>query len=237
MLGQLFDFEGYGPAIFKGAIVTIELGLLSLVLSLVLGLLGASAKLARNPIPRAIATAYTTLIRGVPDLVMMMLIYFGGQVLLNAVTDWLYTEYGIDVFVNVDQFVAGVVAIGFIFGAYMTETFRGAFQAVDRGQIEAARAYGMTTWQVFHRILFPQMMRHALPGLGNNWQVMLKTTALVSVIGLTDMVRLAAEASKATHEPFKFFIPVVIVYLTLTSVSEWIVDRLYRHYSVSIRKT
>ncbi len=237
MLGQLFDFEGYGPAIFKGAIVTIELGLLSLVLSLVLGLLGASAKLARNPIPRAIATAYTTLIRGVPDLVMMMLIYFGGQVLLNAVTDWLYTEYGIDVFVNVDQFVAGVVAIGFIFGAYMTETFRGAFQAVDRGQIEAARAYGMTTWQVFHRILFPQMMRHALPGLGNNWQVMLKTTALVSVIGLTDMVRLAAEASKATHEPFKFFIPVVIVYLTLTSVSEWIVDRLYRHYSVGIRKT
>jgi arginine/ornithine transport system permease protein len=236
MLEQLFDFKGYGPDIFRGAIVTIELGLLSLVVSLLLGLLGASAKLSSNPILRGMATTYTTIIRGVPDLVMMMLIYFGGQVIINSITDWIYATYDYDIFINIDQFVAGVVAIGFIFGAYMTETFRGAFLAVDRGQIEAARAYGMTSWKLFCRVLFPQMMRHALPGLGNNWQVMLKTTALVSVIGLTDMVRLAAEASKATHEPFKFFIPVVIVYLALTSISEFIIDRLDRHYSVGVQK-
>lgn len=236
MLAELFDFKGYGPSIFEGALVTIELGLLSLLLALVLGLIGATAKLSRNPVPRAVATAYTTVIRGVPDLVMMMLIYFGGQVLLNAVTDWINERHDTDYFINVDQFVAGVVAIGFIFGAYMTETFRGAFLAVDKGQLEAARAYGMAPGQVFRRILFPQMMRHALPGLGNNWLVMLKTTALVSVIGLADMVRLASEASKAVHEPFKFFIPVVLIYLLLTTISEWIISLLTRRYSVGVTR-
>lgn len=236
MWTQLFDFKGYGPSIFEGAIVTVELGLLSLTLAFALGLLGATAKLSSNPIARGIATLYTTLIRGVPDLVMMMLIYFGGQVLINLFTDWLYEAYEYDVFFNIDQFVAGVVAIGFIFGAYMTETFRGAFLAVEKGQLEAARAFGMNPRQVFTRVLFPQMMRHALPGIGNNWQVMLKTTALVSVIGLSDMVRLASEASKATHEPFKFFIPVVIVYLALTSLSEWLILSLTRRYSVGVQK-
>lgn len=237
MWEQFFDFKGYGPSIFKGAIITVELGLLSLALAIVLGLLGATAKLSSNPLARGVGTTYTTLIRGVPDLVMMMLIYFGGQVLINLCTDWLYEKYDYDIFINVDQFIAGVIAIGFIFGAYMTETFRGAFLAVEKGQLEAARAFGMNPRQVFVRILFPQMMRHALPGIGNNWQVMLKTTALVSVIGLSDMVRLASEASKATHEPFKFFVPVVIVYLALTSISEWIIHALDRRYSVGLQRS
>ena len=234
MIEYLFDFHGYGPSIFKGAGITISVGLLSLLLALFLGLLGAVAKLSANPLARGIATTYTTIIRGVPDLVLMLLIYYGGQVLINNFTDWLYEQYDIDIFINIDQFVAGVFAIGFIFGAYMAETFRGAFLAVDKGQIEAGRAYGMTNWQVFNRISFPQMMRHALPGIGNNWLVMLKTTALVSVIGLADMVRLATEASKAVHEPFKFFIPVVLVYLALTSVSEWIIKFLERRYSAGV---
>ena len=228
----LFDFHGYGPSIMRGAWLTISVGLLSLMLSLLLGLLGATAKLSSSPLLRGIAHVYTTLIRGVPDLVMMMLIFFGGQVLVNMLTDWLYERFGWDIFINIDPFVAGVVTIGFIFGAYMTETFRGAFIAVPRGQLEAAIAYGMGPWLRFRRILFPQMMRHALPGLGNNWLVMLKTTALVSVIGLADMVRLASEASKAVHEPFKFFIPVVLVYLALTSISEWCIKRLNDRYSV-----
>lgn len=240
MWEQILDLngflKGYGPSIFEGALITIKLGLLSLFLSICLGLLGAVAKLSSNWISRAIATAYTTLIRGVPDLVMMMLIYFGGQVLINMGTDWLYEQFEIDIFINVDQFVAGVIAIGFIFGAYMAETFRGAFLAVDKGQIEAGKAYGMSGWQVFYRIMIPQMIRHALPGLGNNWLVMLKTTALVSVIGLTDMVRLASEAAKAVHEPFRFFVPVVIVYLLLTSVSEWVINRLNRRYSLGVVK-
>ncbi len=234
MIENLFDFHGYGPTIFKGAIITIEVGFLSLLLALLLGLLGASAKLSSNPISQGIGTLYTTIIRGVPDLVLMMLIYFGGQVLINDFTDWLFVQFEIDIFINIDQFIAGVIAIGFIFGAYMTETFRGAFLAVDKGQIEAGYAYGMTKWQVFSRIMFPQMMRHALPGLGNNWLVMLKTTALVSVIGLADMVRLATEASKAVHQPFKFFIPVVLVYLALTTVSEWFIKTMERRYSTGV---
>lgn len=228
---DLFDFKGYGPSIFEGAIVTIELAVLALLLSLLLGLLGATAKLSGNRFASGVATVYTTLVRGVPDLVMMMLIFYGGQVLINQFTDQLYEIWGWDIFIEIDQFTAGVVSIGFIFGAYMAETFRGAFLAVDRGQIEAAKAYGMNAWQTFIRIMFPLMMRHALPGLGNNWQVLLKTTALVSIIGLTDMVRLATEATRATHDPFRFFVPVIIVYLALTTLSEILIRHLHRHYS------
>lgn len=232
----MIDLHGYGPSIFQGAILTIEVAVLSLILALMLGLAGAIAKLSKNPFARTIATIYTTVIRGVPDLVLMLLIFFGGQMMMNEFSDWLYDEFEIDMFFNIDEFIAGVVTIGFIFGAYMAETFRGAFQSVNAGQIEAGYAYGMNRRQVFFRISFPQMMRHALPGLGNNWLVMLKTTALVSIIGLADMVRLASEAAKAVHEPFTFLIPVAFVYLALTAVSEWILGRLQVKYSAGVAK-
>ncbi|WP_372609905.1 ABC transporter permease, partial [Halomonas sp.] len=184
----------------------------------------------------SIGTLYTTIIRGVPDLVLMMLLFFGGQIGINQITDALYNQFGIDIFINVNEFVAGVLTIGLIFGAYMGETFRGAFLAVDSGQIEAGRAYGMNHWLVFQRIRFPQMMRHAIPGLSNNWMVLLKTTALVSVIGLSDMVRVAAEASKATREPFTFMIIVAAIYLLIASVSEWGFARLQKRYNVGYRE-
>lgn len=230
----MIDLHGYGPSIFNGAILTIEVAFLSLLLALFLGLLGAIAKLSNNFILNAIANLYTTLIRGVPDLVLMLLIFFGGQVLMNNFSDWLYEQYEIDVFFNINEFVAGVFTIGFIFGAYMTETFRGAFQSVEQGQIEAGKAYGMSPAQIFVRIMFPQMMRHALPGLGNNWLVLLKATALVSIIGLADMVRLASEAAKAVHEPFTFLIPVAALYLALTALSEWGLRKLKAKYSVGV---
>lgn len=232
----MIDLHGYGPSIFGGAILTIEVAVLSLLLALMLGLLGAIAKMSNNPIAKGVATTYTTLIRGVPDLVLMLLIFFGGQMLMNMLSDWLYEQFDIDVFFNINEFIAGVITIGFIFGAYMAETFRGAFQSVDKGQMEAGYAYGMTRAQVFTRISFPQMMRHALPGLGNNWLVLLKTTALVSVIGLADMVRLASEAAKAVHEPFTFLLPVAFVYLALTAVSEWFLKRLEIKYSAGVAR-
>ncbi|RKF17487.1 ABC transporter permease [Alginatibacterium sediminis] len=216
----MLDLHGYGPSIFAGAIVTIEIALLSLLVALILGMLTAVGRLSGSRVGNAIATAYTTVIRGVPDLVLMLLIFFGAQIMVNAVSDWVLDTYDIEYYININEFVAGVTTIGFIFGAYMAETFRGAFLAVDSGQMEAGKAYGMNKYQVFRRITFPQMMRHAIPGIGNNWLVLVKTTALVSVIGLSDMVRLAKEASGAVHEPFKFFIPVAIVYLAITSVSE-----------------
>ena len=137
---------------------------------------------------------------------------------------------------QINPFLAGTITIGFIFGAYMTETFRGAILAVPRGQIEAAYAYGMTRLQMFIRILLPQMIRHAIPGFGNNWLVMVKTTALVSIIGLDDMVRKAALAAWATRMPFTFYVVVAINYLIITSISvtalKWLEDR----YSLGVIK-
>ncbi len=222
------------PAIMRGALLTIEIAFLSLGLALLLGLAGASAKLSHHRSARWIGNTYTTLIRGVPDLVLMLLFFFGGQMGMNALTDWINDQYGSDIFININEFIAGVITIGFIFGAYMAETFRGAFQSVDRGQIEAGMAYGMSRWQIFKLILFPQMMRHAIPGIGNNWMVILKTTALVSVIGLEDMVKLAAEAAKAEHAPFLFFIPVALVYLLLTALSEIALKQLQNKYNLGV---
>ncbi|WP_111494456.1 MULTISPECIES: ABC transporter permease [Marinobacter] len=232
----MLDLHGYGPSLMKGAVVTAELALLSLVLAVVLGLIGASSKLSGNRGLYAGATFYTTVIRGVPDLVMMLLLYYGGQVMVNSLSDFLYYEFEIDWFIQFDPFISGVLTIGLIFGAYMTETFRGAFLAVESGQIEAGKAYGFSRWHTFRRIMFPQMLRHALPGIGNNWQVLLKTTALVSIIGLTDMVRIAEQASKAEHAPFKFFVPVAIMYLLLTAVSELFIKWLNSRVSVGIVK-
>ena len=230
----MLDFHGYGPELLRGAIVTTELAFASLALALAMGLLGASAKLSGSRAARGAATFYTTVIRGIPDLVMMMLFYYGGQVLMNQLSDYLYYNHGIDFFVQFDPFMAGVLTIGLIFGAYMTETFRGAFLAVPTGQIEAGRAYGMNRFQVFFRIMLPQMLRHALPGIGNNWQVLLKTTALVSVIGLSDMVRIAEQASKAEHAPFKFFIPVAVMYLSLTAITELAIKWLNRRANAGV---
>jgi len=230
----MFDLKGYGPELLDGAVVTVELAFLSLALSLFLGLLGASSKLSGNRIAYGIATFYTTVIRGVPDLVMMLLFYYGGQVMVNSLSDFLYDHYQIDFFFQFDPFISGVVTIGLIFGAYMAETFRGAFLAVDTGQIEAARAYGFTRWHTFRRIMVPQMLRHALPGLGNNWQVLLKSTALVSITGLTDMVRVAEEAAKAERMPFHFFVPVASVYLLLTAGSELFIKWLNKRANVGV---
>ena len=130
----------------------------------------------------------------------MMLIFFGGQVLVNNVGDQLGWEY-----IDIDPFIAGILTIGFIFGAYMGETFRGAIMAVSKGEIEAGHAYGMTGIQVFTHITFPGMIRHAIPGFFNNWLVLVKTTALVSVIGLEDMVFNAKVAGDTLRQPFTFY--------------------------------
>ncbi len=230
----MFDLKGYGPALLNGSIVTIELAFLSLALALTLGLIGAAAKLSNSRTAVGVATAYTTLIRGVPDLVMMLLFYYGGQVAVNMLSDYVWETYEVDFFFQFDPFISGVVTIGLIFGAYMTETFRGAFLAVETGQIEAARAYGFSRWHTFRRVMVPQMLRHALPGIGNNWQVLLKTTALVSIIGLTDMVRVAEEAAKAERMPFHFFIPVAFVYLALTAGSELFIKWLDKRANVGV---
>ncbi|MBJ9481249.1 ABC transporter permease [Acinetobacter baumannii] len=225
------SFSGYGPLLLSGTWMTIQLALLSLLLSVIIGLIGASSKLSNIKALRYIATAYTTLIRSVPDLVIMLLLFYSLQLGLNQITEALQMDQ-----IDINPFVAGVVTLAFIYGAYFTETFRGAFQSVPRGQIEAAMAYGMTPWQVFHRVLFAQMMRFALPGIGNNWQVLIKATALVSIIGLTDIVKITQDAGRSTMQLFFFSIVAAAIYLAITTVSNLILIWLERHYSAGVRK-
>jgi arginine/ornithine transport system permease protein len=207
--------HGYGPSLLQGALLTLGMAAASLALALVLGLLGAGARLSRSRVASRTALAYTTLVRGVPDLVLMLLIFYGGQMAINALGDRLGWGY-----IDIDPFVAGVLTMGFIFGAYIAEVLRGAMLAVPAGQREAALAYGFTRWQVLRRIVGPQMLRHALPGLSNNWLVMLKSTAIVSVIGLSDLTNRAAMAAGNTREPFLFYGAVALAYLGFTALSE-----------------
>jgi His/Glu/Gln/Arg/opine family amino acid ABC transporter permease subunit len=209
----------------------VQLAVGSLILSVALGLAGASAKLAHNPISNRFASAYTTLVRGVPDLVLMMLLFYGGQQIVNelgTVTGWW--DY-----LEIDQFIAGIGSIGFVFGAYMTETFRGAILAIPRGQIEAGISCGMTNLTIFRRITWPQMVRHALPGFTNNWLVLIKATALVSVIGLHDLVWNASTAGRSVREPFTFMFAVLLIYLALTAISDIGLRWLDRRYSAGVR--
>jgi len=208
------DLHGYGPHLLTGVWLTIKLGLLSLVVAGLLGILGALAKLSSVPPLRFLAQTYTTLVRGIPDLVLMLIIFYGGQIALNQAGE----AWGLG-YIDVNPFIAGVLTLGVIFGAYMTETFRGAILAVPKGQMEAASSIGMSHALAFRRILFPQMMRHALPGFGNNWLVMIKATALVSIIGLEDVVRIGDMAGKSLHQPFTFFLAVGLVFLALTTIS------------------
>jgi len=222
---------GYGPQLLAGTWETIKLAVLSLIVAVLLGLIAASAKLSANRLARLVAAVYTTLIRGIPDLVLLLLIFFSLQIYLNEITDALHLPY-----IDIEPFSAGVLTLGFIYGAYFTETFRGAFMAVPKGQSEAAIAYGFTRWQVFSRVQFPQMMRHALPGLGNNWQVLLKATALVSLIGLNDLVKVSQNAGNVTFRVFLFISITGLIYLALTTVSNGVLYALDKRYSVGVKR-
>ncbi|KEY60074.1 histidine ABC transporter permease HisQ [Serratia sp. DD3] len=223
--------QGYPLLIFEGALVTLELALSSVLLAVAIGLFGAGGKLSSNPIISTIFGAYTTLIRGVPDLVLMLLIFYGLQIALNSVTESLGFAQ-----IDIDPLSAGIITLGFIYGAYFTETFRGAFLAVPRGQIEAATAFGLSKGQIFRRILFPAMMRFALPGIGNNWQVILKATALVSILGLNDLVKATQLAGKGTYQPFFYAIVAGAVYLLFTTLSNGVLLWLERRYSLGVKR-
>jgi arginine/ornithine transport system permease protein len=223
--------HGYLPAILQGLASTLTVAAVSLAIACVFGLGGAVAKLYGGRGLRFAADAYTTLIRGLPELVLMLFIFYGGQILLNSIAEaqgWGY--------IDVPPFAAGTLTIGFVFGAYLTETFRGAILAIPKGQVEAAQAYGLPRRKIIGRIVLPQMVRHAIPGFSNNWLVMVKATALVSIIGLDDMVHRANMAASATREPFTFYAAIALLYLAVTTVSIWLLSRLEKRYSLGVRQ-
>lgn len=224
------QLAGYIPLLMRGALVTISLALVALALATLLGALGAAGRVSGGALTRRLVLAYTTVMRGVPDLVLILLVYFGGQRLINDIGAALGWEY-----VSLSKYWAGALSIGLIYGAYLTETFRGAYMTIARGQVEAAYSLGLGRIATIRTVTMPQIIRFALPGYANVWQVLVKSTAVVSVIGLQDLVGLAGDAGKSVREPFVFFAFVLLVYLFITWVSTTGFDALERRYALKGR--
>jgi len=224
--------QSYFVVILQGSLLTVGVSLLALLVAILFGLAGAAAKLSGRPLLVGLATFYTTIIRGIPDLVLMLLVFYGGTIGINALLEKMGSEATIDI----EPFMAGVLTIGFIYGAYMTETFRGAILSIPKGQMEAAWAFGMGRVQTFVRITLPQMVRYALPGFTNNWLVLIKATALVSLIGLQEMTYLAKQASAATRSPFAFFLFTGALFLIYTSISLWVLKKVNARYSLGTKR-
>lgn len=227
-----FGPEGWGAALLGGAWVTISIALATLPFGLVLGLLVALGKRSRSYPVRAISTLYTTVFRGVPELLTLFIIYFGVQILIQKVWTWL----GFTSNLEMSPFFAGMVALGLVLAAFSAEVWLGALNAIQKGQREAASALGLTRFQAFRLVVFPQLMRVALPGLGNNWMVLLKETSLVSVITLQDTMFIATRANVVTKEPFLFFGVAATIYLFFSILSTWgfgkLEERSNRGYAV-----
>lgn len=211
----MLELHGYNDLLWQGTILTVKLGVTSLIFGLIFGLLGATAKLSNIWLFKSLANIYTTVVRGIPELLVVFAIYFGGDILISFIAKEVFGYGGR---IDIGSFWPGVVALSFMFGAYATEVFRMAIQEIPKGQWEAAQSLGMRPAQTFFRIILPQMWVVALPGLGNLFLVLLKDTALISLIGLKDLMYYSSRAAQSTQEPFTFYLVAALIYLCLTAV-------------------
>jgi len=213
-----FGDTGWGDEMLKGALMTVLVSISAMAIGLVVSVFGTMSKLSSNGFIRGIGNTYTTIVRGIPELLVIYLLYFG---LNNAVMGVAKGVFGYNQYIELPVFLVAALAVGLISGAYSTEVIRGAFLAVPKGQIEAAKSVGMNRFLIFHRVLVPQVLRYALPGLGNVWQLTLKDTALIMVTGLVEIMRQAHIGAGSTHEPFVFYITAALLYLVLTTISSY----------------
>ncbi|EJB5267694.1 arginine ABC transporter permease ArtQ [Vibrio vulnificus] len=215
-------FTGYSLSLAQASWMTIQLALVSLAVGLVLAVVFAGGEMTRHPLVKWPTTALVTVLRGLPELLVVLFIYFGStQVLFLLTGD----------FIEVSPFLSGVIALSLIFASYASQTIRGALKAVNKGQREAASALGMSKSRTFFRIVLPQAVRHALPGLTNQWLVLLKDTALVSLIGVTDLLKQAQLTSAATHEAFTWYATAAAIYLVITLVTQRVVKIIDAKFS------
>jgi polar amino acid transport system permease protein len=228
-----FGDAGWGDEILAGLWVTVRLALTALPVGLLFGFLAAGATLSSVPWLRWIGTGYTTIMRGLPEILTLFVIYNGLGLLLNAIASWWNPESR---GVELSPFLAGVIALGLVFGAFAGEVLRGAFQSLNKGQIEAGMAIGMRPVQVFFRVMLPQVWRFALPGLGNLWVNLLNDTALVSVIALDDLMRMTQVAVRTTKQPFTFFLLACLIYWAMCVVSEIVLARMEKHANRGVRR-
>jgi polar amino acid transport system permease protein len=227
----MIDLYGFGNQLLLGTWMTIRLALASLVLGLSLGLLGATLKSSSYGVLRWTGDIYSTIFRGIPELVVVLLIYFGSTGVLTAISGWFGGGY-----VELNPFAAGTLALGICFGAYATEVFRGALLTIPPGQMEAGQALGLGKTRIFWRIVLPQLWRIALPGLGNLFMVMMKDTALVSVIGLEEVMRKATVATAVSKQPFTFYVAAAFIYLGITVFAMAVLHIMEKRVNRGIRR-
>lgn len=214
----MLDLQGYGWLLLEGVRMTIIVSLASMAGALVVGLFAGIGKLSPLPVLRRTLDLYTTVFRGIPELVLLLLVYYGFPTLIQDSA----ASMGYDVTLALNPFAAGIGTLTIIYGAYACEVYRAAYLGVPVGQREAAEALGLKPSQAFRKVVLPQMMRYAVPGLGNVWMVLVKTTALISIIQLPELMRNADIAARATRMPFTFFSMACLLYLAITLVSMWI---------------
>lgn len=225
-----FGAGGWGARLLAGAGLTFAVAACGFILALVIGALGAWCKLRGNAAVRLLADLYTTALRGVPDLLVIYLVYFGSSALLTEVGHF----FSVAGFISLPGFMAGTVAIGVVGGALCTEVLRGGFSVVSRGELEAAMAFGMVPATYFRRILAPLLLRSAMPGLGNVWLSLLKDSSLLSATGVIELMRATQVAADSTHMPFDFYLTAAAVYVLMAMLSGLLLRRAERHYSRGI---
>lgn len=213
----MLDLKGYGWLLWEGVQLTVMVSVVSMAGAIVVGLLAALAKLSRSRIRSFMVEAYTTIVRGVPELVLLLLVYYGVPTLVQDMAAAL----GYNLIIAINPFAAGIATITFIYGAFACEVFRGAYLNVPTGQHEAAAVLGLNHTATLRLVILPQVIRYALPGLGNVWMVLVKATALISIIQLPELMRNADVAARATRMPFTFFFAACLVYLAITLASMW----------------
>jgi len=218
----MIDFSGWGPALLQAAGLTLQTALLASFFGVIIGLVAAWARLSRFVWLRVASDAYATVVRATPQLLLILIIYFGGTRFLRSVAEIFQLTEGN---VTMPPLVAGVTALAIVFGAYACEVFRGGFLAVPRGMVEAGTACGMTNWQIFRLIKAPQMLRFALPGLGNIWISIIKDTSLISLVGLEETMRVSELATMRTQQPMLFYSTAAMIYFALSLASGALLER------------
>ena len=222
-----FGKTGWGDELFIATLMTIAVSITAMLIGFFFALIFTPLKLSKNKFLNLIGNFYTTVIRGVPELLVIYLFFFGGSGAIMFVA----SMFGYNEYIEINAFLTGSFAIGIISGAYSTEVFRGAIQSIDKGQFEAAKVLGFSKFKQFYKIILPQMLRLAIPNLSNVWQITLKDTSLISVTGLVEIMRQSYIAAGSTRDPLFFYSFAAVLYLLLTFLSMKLINKLEVRYS------
>ena len=222
-----FGDTGWGDELFRATLMTVAVSITAMLIGFSFAAIFTPLKLSKFKYLNLIANVYTTVIRGVPELLVIYLFFFGGSGAIMFVA----SMFGYNDYIEINAFVTGSFAIGIISGAYSTEVFRGAIQSIDKGQFEAAKVLGFSKFKQFYKIVLPQMLRLAIPNLSNVWQITLKDTSLISVTGLVEIMRQSYIAAGSTRDPLFFYSFAAVLYLLLTFISMKLINKLEVKYS------